>query len=151
MSGPVIGFRTRKDAQRNFFDRAAVISALDRTTATVFARFGAFVRQRAKTSIRKRKKASPPGSPPSSHLGLLRDNIFFSFDQDSRSLVVGPVLLNGRAHRDAPRALEYGGAFTRRNKRGSYQATYKARPFMTPAFDAELPGLPRMWANALSR
>jgi len=55
-----------------FFDRQAVISKVDAATRRVLSRFGAFVRQRAKSSIRKRRNPAPPGSPPSSHTGLLK-------------------------------------------------------------------------------
>lgn len=57
-------------AKGNFFDRKAVLAAVDKATLRVLSKFGAFVRRRAKSSIRKRKKASPPGQPPSSHSGL---------------------------------------------------------------------------------
>src|SRR5690606_6172596 len=49
-----------------FFDRKAVTSRVDKATRKVLSRFGAFVRRTARSSIRKRKKTSQPGSPPSS-------------------------------------------------------------------------------------
>ena len=61
-----------------FFDRQRVMSG-DRATRKVFSKFGAFVRQTARSSIRKRKSISEPGQPPSSHTGLLKRNIFFVF------------------------------------------------------------------------
>jgi len=54
------------DITNMFFDSKKVVSATDRATRRVLSRFGAFVRRTAKQSIRKRKKVSQPGSPPSS-------------------------------------------------------------------------------------
>jgi len=55
-----------------FFTSKAVLSATDRATRRVVSRFGAYVRRAAKSSIRKRKRISCPGKPPSSHTGLLK-------------------------------------------------------------------------------
>jgi len=148
-TGPGIGSLSIGKAKRGFFDRLAVMGAVDAMTRRVLSKFGAYVRQSAKTSIRPRKAASSVGSPPSSHVGLLRKFILFSWDGDQRSVVIGAALLSGRAYRDAPAALEFGGRFMRRNRKGPYVANYNPRPFMGPAFDSNLPKLPSMWANAL--
>jgi hypothetical protein len=139
---------TLKQAKAGFFDRAAVLSATSIAERKVLSRFGAFVRQRAKTSIRPRKDSSAPGSPPSSHVGLLRQHLYFAWDRDRRSVVIGPVRLN-KGQGDAPMLLEYGGTATRSRWGRSYLAHYRARPFMRPAFDAELPRLPPQWRNSI--
>lgn len=151
MSGPIVGFRSVRDAKNGFFDRAAVMGAMDVTARKVLSKFGAFVRRSAQFSIRSRKGFSAPGSPPHGHTGLLRKFIFFSWDNNRRSVVIGPAKLNGRASNDALRALEFGGRFARRGRAGTYTAKYPARPFMGPAFNANLPKLPGMWANALKK
>jgi hypothetical protein len=46
---------TFQAAKQGFFDRAKVKNAVDAGTRRVLSRFGAFVRTRARTSIRKRK------------------------------------------------------------------------------------------------
>jgi hypothetical protein len=135
------------DAKRLFFDRAAVTSAADRGTRKVFSKFGAFVRQTAKTSIRKRKAVSEPGQPPSSHTGLLKRNIFFVFSPETRSVVIGPILLNQRT--DAPRLLEHGDTVVRRRRNRRVRMTYEARPFMGPAFEREQQQLPALWKNSV--
>ncbi len=160
-------------AKGNFFDRSKVLAAMDRATRKALSKAGAFIRQRAKTSIRKRKKASAPGSPPSSHVGHLRKFLFFSYDDSSKSVVVGPARLSGTADPDAPNRLEYGGTVSGkgrvvfltnqvgRNAAGRFTSggktrvevsgmlDYPARPFMGPALEAERPGLPALWKDSV--
>jgi hypothetical protein len=131
-----------------FFDRQAVLSKVDAATRRVLSKFGAFVRRAAKSSIRSRKKPSAPGTPPSSHTGLLKRLIFFGYDPGRRSVVIGPAPL--RSTVEAPPLLEYGGRARRRGRGGkSVTATYKARPYMGPAFQKELKGLPPLWQNTI--
>ncbi len=152
-----------------FFDGQRVKSAVDRARRRVLSKAGAFVRRRAKSSIRRRKDPAPPGKPPSSHVGLLRRLIFFSYDPRGDSVVIGPVR---RSDSDAPHTLEFGGRVktrkaTRvrvkagRDKSGRFKKdrivkvsagtvmTYRPRPYMGPALKAEEPKLPRMWANSV--
>lgn len=131
-----------------FFDRAVVTSAAERGTRKVLARFGAFVRQSAKSSIRKRKAISAPGQPPSSHTGLLKRNIFFVFSPETRSVVIGPILLNGK-QTDAPRLLEQGDTVLRRRRNRSVRMTYRPRPFMGPAFEREQQKLSALWRDSI--
>ena len=131
-------------ATKLFVDRAELAARIDRGVLRLFGRFGAFVRQRSRTSIRQRKKPSPAGSPPSSHVGTLRNLILFGIDAGAAggpSVVVGPVLF--RPTGDVPRTLEEGGVVARRldPKRlppgPKKLCRYPARPFMAPAFQAE--------------
>ena len=140
-----IGF----EIKQLFFDRQAVISRVDPATRKVLSKFGAFVRRTAKGSIRRRRKASTPGTPPSSHTGLLKKFIFFGYDADASSVVIGPTRLDRRGQGEAPSLLEYGGQTTlvRRGKRE--RAAYRARPYMGPAFDKEQPKLPAMWRDSV--
>ncbi|NLY01525.1 MAG: hypothetical protein GXY83_35990 [Rhodopirellula sp.] len=138
--------------EKMFFDRKAVTRGVDRATRKVLSRFGAFVRTSARHSIRKRKRVSKPGEPPSSHTGLLRRFIFFGYDRDRSSVVIGPQRLNQKVG-DAPHALEYGGTSTvvegLRRRRRKRRIKIAARPFMGPAFEREKPKLPAMWANSI--
>jgi len=135
-----------------FFNRKAVTGAVDKAARRVLSRFGAFVRRGAKSSIRKRKRVSLPGEPPSSHSGLLKRFIFFGYDRQRRSVVIGPMRLNQKVG-DAPEALEEGGTSTivagLRGRRRKRRVKVKARPFMGPAFEKEKPKLPGMWANSV--
>jgi len=135
-----------------FFDRKKVIRAADRANRRILSKAGAFIRTTAKHSIRKRKAASPPGSPPSSHTGLLRRFIFFGYERSRQTVVVGPMRLNQKAG-TAPAALEYGGTSvvvegTRRRRR-KRRVRIAARPFMGPALAKEAPKFPKLWMNSV--
>ena len=139
--------------KKMFFDRKAVTRRVDRATRRVLSKFGAFVRTTARSSIRRRKKVSEPGKPPSSHVGLLKRFIYFGYDPQRETVVIGPMPLHGRGYGNALEALEYGGTFTRyagtRRRRRRYRAKYKARPFMGPAFEQVKPKLPQMWRDSV--
>jgi hypothetical protein len=89
------------------------------------SRFGAVVRRVAQTSMRYRKSASPPGSPPSAHKSkrlaalkkagrakhngaLLRELLFFAYDPKTASVVVGPLGFKARGT-PVPALHEHGG------------------------------------------
>ncbi len=133
-----------------FFDRPKVKRAVDAARRRVLSKAGAFIRQTARTSIRKRKGTSKPGSPPYSHVGLLRRFILFGYDRQSESVVIGPVGIKGST---APRVLEQGGTTTvtrgRRGKRTERRVRVAARPYMNPALEKERPKLPELWRNSV--
>jgi len=130
-----------------FFDKQAVRDKVDVGTRRVLSKFGAFVRRTARSSIRKRKRISAPGAPPSSHIGLLKKFIFFGYEPTARSVVIGPVRLSQNGRGKAPALLEHGGPA----KVGKRRARYKPRPFMGPAFQKEQPKLPAMWRDSIPR
>lgn len=156
-----------------FFDKPAVTNSVDKATRKVLSKFGAFVRRRARTSMRKKKGNSPPGSPPYVQTGLLKQFLFFAYDPEKKSVVIGPALLNGTKQKGTLERLEYGGTVAGngrvayltnqvgRDSAGRFTSSgvtrvvlngtivYRPRPFMRPAFDAELPGLPAMWRDSV--
>jgi hypothetical protein len=169
---------TLKKAKTFFFDRERVLKDAGAKTVRALSRFGAFVRQRARSSMRKRKRPSAPGQPPSVHAGGIKRFLFFSWDPIARSVVIGPIKLNmltmvggGYQSGVAPGVLEFGGSVgitevqesngkwyradlraTRRRAGKPHRvrrATYQARPFMGPALRAEIPNMPKAWATAL--
>lgn len=126
------------------FDAGPIYEATDRAAERIFKKFGAYVRVRARSSIRKRKGISAPGSPPSSHTGSLRNMILYAYDMDNKSVVIGPTL--GASQSGAPEALEHGGR-ARMGPSGS--VVIGPRPYMGPALEAELPQLPKMWKDSV--
>jgi len=141
----MIGFKITK----LFFDKKAVRDKVDAGTRRVLSKFGAFVRRTARGSIRKRKKPSPPGTPPSSHVGLLKKFIFFGYEPAKRSVVIGPVRLSQKGRGEAPHLLEYGGTGTVQRKGKRRRSRIRARPFMAPAAEKEHPKLPAMWRDSV--
>lgn len=151
-----------------FFDRKAVTSAVDSATRRVLSKFGAYVRQTAKRSIKRprrktlaemspievaryrasgRKPAAPsaPGTPPRNQYGLLRQFMLFWYSPRERSVTIGPAKLPGK-HGDVPGVLEHGGTTVNRRGKVVYIA---ARPYMGPALEKELPKLEPMWRNSV--
>ena len=139
----------RFEITKLFFDTKAVRGKVDAGTRRVLSKFGAFVRRTARSSIRKRKKLSSPGAPPSSHIGLLKKFIFFGYEPVKRSVVIGPVRLSQKGRGEAPHLLEYGGATKVEHRGKSKRAKVRPRPFMGPAFEKEQPQLPAMWRDSV--
>lgn len=137
-----------------FFDRAAVASHIDPKKRKFLSKFGAFVRTRAKRSIKPGGKSniiSDPGEPPRSHDGSLRKNIFFAYEASSENVVIGPIVLPGKIGAEALEALEFSGETVierlSRGKRKRERVNIEARPFMTPAFEAEKSNISTIWRS----
>ena len=126
-----------------FFDRDAVLKRLDRSEAKLLSQAGAWTRRTAKSSIRKRKRISEPGKPPSSHTGFYKKSILFGYDKKNRSVVIGPSASFGGSK--VPNLLEFGGIGKYRGK----TAKYKARPHMGPALKEEAPNFPTLFTNSI--
>ena len=138
---------------QQFFDRDAVTGKVPAVERKVLSKAGAFVRTRARSSIRRRKKVSAPGSPPSSHSGELKKWLFFGYERESGSVVIGPAADYGsRSSPTVPELLEFGGTTMRRGQRGkARKLRYRARPFMGPALEAEAPKFPGLFADTIKR
>jgi hypothetical protein len=153
----IVSYRV-KDA---FFDRGPVITALDKATLRVMRRAGAAVRLRARRSLRRRKRVSAPGSPPSVHsrdpVATLR-NILFAYDSAAHRTIVGPVGLNqvndtaSRGRVTLPELHEYGGQLAIREWRFKQVAHLEEwagwKNFPTTAkFDRRWKREDRRWQN----
>jgi len=116
----------------------AVLDRVGRANFKNLGHAGATVRLIARQSIRKRKKASPTGTPPSTRKGQLRRAILYKVEKERATVVVGPdaniVGTAGKAH-------EFGGRYKRE--------VYPRRPFMGPALAKVRDRLPEMWANSV--
>jgi len=86
----------------------------------------------------KNRPASPPGSPPFTHSGLLRRAVVYSRDYTARSMLIGTTAAFAD---DLGQLHEYGG--TRFGRR------YPARPFMQPALAQIQPQLPKLWQDSI--
>lgn len=143
------------DKKQFFFDRQIVIDAVGKATAKNLSKAGSYIRTSARSSLRRRKSTSPPGEPPSVHtkdrVATLK-NIWFVFEPANRSVVVGPLKLNGSRlegsnRKTVPALLELGGAAVVTSRKLKRRAKYAPRPFMGPAMERELPKFVGLWAN----
>lgn len=94
----MISFQITYNARDLFFDRSAVIKSMSKPRRKILSKAGAFVRTAARSSLRRRKGPSSPGSPPSVHAPsgerASLKTILFAYDVQNDSVVVGPVKLN---------------------------------------------------------
>ena len=138
-----------------FFDKPKVLRAVDRATRQALTKVGAFVRRTARSSIRKRKRTSEPGKPPTSRTGLLKKFLFFAYDSQRQSVAIGPAELTGAKSKGVPEILEHGGSTTivrrRKGKLVRKRVKIAARPFMVPALHANLEHIPKQWRGRVRR
>ncbi len=134
-----------------FLDKPKALRYTSAVQRKFMGRFGGYTRSTARRSIRKRKKSSRVGSPPSSHEGSLRRLIFFGYDRQRNSVVIGPLKFKSSK---IPSVLEHGGhsfALRRNKKTNKLERTrikIRPRPFMGPAFDVAKPKIPGFWKSA---
>lgn len=134
--GESIHGRSFEAFKGSFFDATPVLKAMDRAEQKALSRFGAFVRQRWRTSLRYQEGPSQPGQPPSAHRSTLRTKtnrktgqksrqaisperefVFFAYDPATKSVIVGPAKTNQKPRRGmggllVTEAIEYGGSET---------------------------------------
>lgn len=152
-----------KMAKANFFDRDVVLKKAEAAERRILSKSGAFVRTRARTSIKRRKGISAPGNPPHAHVkgtdGIKK--ILFYYEANRSTVVVGPVKF-GSDDTAVPGLLERGGRVSRtlvrkvRDSKGRIikkgrrvNQRYLSRPFMAPALAAEAPKFPSLWKDAV--
>ena len=139
-----------------YFDPKVVRRAMGRVTAAALRYAGAYIRKAAQHSIRRRKRISRPGDPPSSHTGSLKGLILYGYDPAVPSVVIGP---RKAGEGEAPALLEFGGVVTRRRRQrygrrraGSPRTMhYRPRPFMGPAMERSLPHAMEWWEKASAK
>lgn len=139
-------------AQSSFFDRKKVVDEVERANKKNLSKAGAFVRRRARSSIRKRKRVSDPGKPPSSHQGDYRKHIYFGYEPRTQSVVAGPIRFGSG---NVPEAVEGGGtsikviSARRGRPRREIPIKIRKRPAMALALVAERPKFPDIWRDSV--
>lgn len=153
-------------AKAGFFDTTAVTKSLDRAERANLSRAGAAIRTAAQRSLAYDKTRSAPGQPPHAHRTMtvkkkrkktgkvfkqavspLRNFLFFSYDADRHSVVIGPVALSDHHGPEALIALEKGG--TSHDEDRNRTIHIAARPFMMPAYKSVEPKIADMWRNSV--
>lgn len=111
-----------------------ITRAIERANQGWLNSVGYLVAMTAKKSIKRSKKASRPGSPPTTKRGALRRAIRYRVTSDREAVLIGPTYSKvgevGAAHEHGER---YKGQ------------VYPERPFMGPALDEVLPQLSRRY------
>jgi hypothetical protein len=160
--------------RENALKTAQLLREVDAGAQKALVRFGAFVRRRMMTSIRYAKNKSRPGDPPRGiragsftrerkdkktgatvrrPVSPLRELIAFAVieEGDDLKVIIGPMIFRsstlggGRA----PRLLEEGGGGVFLDKGVAKYGRYAPRPFVGPAFRAELPGAPKLFGGSV--
>jgi hypothetical protein len=166
-----VGFR----ATAALFDTDKVTDRIDRVKRRFLFTFGAYVRTRARQSIKsggKSNKRSKPGDPPKFHTPFLKKGILFAVNTSRESVVIGPVVVpTEHGGPGALSALEEGGMVSireivgggggGRNASGQFKkkkrlrftgkmtrTRIKARPFMGPAFEKEKANISTIWRKS---
>jgi len=115
-----------------------VIHRAERANIESLGHAGAAIRLTARRSIRRRKKPSPEGSPPSTRQGALKKALRYAVEKDKEQVTIGPdhsvVGISAAAH-------EHGGRYKRQR--------YRRRPFMGPALEKVKSRLPKFWAGSV--
>lgn len=150
--------RRHKSALESFFDRDAVMKAVDADIRKKLGWFGGYCRKTARSLLKDVDGPSNPGEPPHihtiyirRHIGwarkrlavpraahLFKDSVLYSYDSRLQRVVIGPFLFNGgNPDNPVPAILEYGGTqiVKRGAKRERVVAHYRARPYMQPSFE----------------
>ncbi len=96
---------------------------------------GGYCRRVMRNSIKEGSGHAPMNSPPLSHMGLLKDFIYYAVDKADLTVTIGPAKINrpGRT----PEVLEYGGPSTIKVGFGANEhledVYIPARPYARPA------------------
>lgn len=129
---------TIKDA---FFDRQKVLDSERRDNLRRLSKAGAFLRTRARSKLRRRKKPAKPGQAPSVYSRDPRATlkfILFGLGEDDNSVLIGPVVLSGARLKSSsaetvPELMERGGT----SEVDGQRARYAKHAFMGPTLDEE--------------
>jgi hypothetical protein len=157
-----------KEALGGFFDREKVIKAVGIADKKVLSAQGQEVQYQAKGMLWPAKGPSSPGNPPHMHMGLIKKLLYFSYDFSSKSVVIGPAIIDRPT--GAPSTLEYGGDakmqdIVWKTKSGNEWKGWNQgprtlhkiirtihilpRPYMKPALVKAGPKLAKLWQDSV--
>lgn len=159
-----------KAAKAAFFDTEKVRKATDRGTRKALSKFGAFVRQRDKSSLKYKTGKADAGNPPHVHRNSgftrtkknragaeskqkaspLRELTLFAYDEVRRSVLIGAAAFRSPVGEGLiPRTVEEGGTGPFLSRGKIKQGVFKPHPHLGPAFRAELPKAPQMFKDII--
>ena len=121
------GSAGQRGFKKSFLDVQMLSNRMDNGTRIALLKAGGLMRRHVRGyKLRRRKGTSQPGRPPNIHTtgsGVNLRHVLFSWDDSSRSMIVGPVFFKRTLGQPVPQLLEGGGG------------AYRARPYMRPAFE----------------
>lgn len=132
------------EIRKSFLNTERVRAAMARGKKRGLGKFGGRLRLRSKHSIRKRKKSSPPGEPPSAHQSGGLRLIFYAWDDRTESVVVGPINFKSKNIGEGvvPKLLETGGEITRavpvKNEKGRIASDAQKAAFVRKIKDGSI-------------
>ena len=120
------------------FDERRILVAVQNGNNVALRRAGAYIRKAARNRISTSDKASPPGTPPHTRRGRLKNSLLFGVEKKRRTVVIGPAeSIMGTAMA----AHEFGGNYRKRR--------YPKRPLMGSTLERTMPRLPPLWENSV--
>lgn len=120
------------------FDERRILVAVQRGGNAALRRAGAYIRKAARNKVSASDKASAPGTPPHTRVGLLKNSLLFGVEKKRQSVVIGPAeSMIGTAMT----AHEFGGRYRKRR--------YPRRPLMKPTLEKTTSRLPSLWEKAV--
>ena len=121
------------------FDERRILVAVQNGNNVALRRAGAYIRKAARNRISTSDKASPPGTPPHTRRGRLKNSLLFGVEKKRRTVVIGPAeSIMGTAMA----AHEFGGSYRKRH--------YPKRKLMGPTLEQTAPRLPSLWENSVN-
>ncbi len=139
--------------RRGFFDQAKVARAVSLAKRKALSKAGAYVRQRDRQSIKRKKGAAEPGGPPHAHVagsaGIKL--ILFAWDPKTESVVVGAVKYDGaKGPKDGARNIEKGGEAVAQDGKGRPRKyRYRGNPHTVPAMKHEAPKFAELFRGTI--
>ncbi len=127
--------------KKAFFDRQRVLDSQQKANLRRLSKAGAYIRTRARSKLRRRKRPARPGEPPSVHSRDPRASlkyILFGLGDDKNSVLIGPVALpqsqlKAASAETVPELMEFGGTSEVDGRR----SRYAKHAFMGPSLDEE--------------
>jgi len=125
------------------FDRPHVRRALEWTRYYYLRHMGGYIRKVARSRMTHAAGPSTAPESPHRHGDLLYEQIFYGYDPASRSLVVGPALIDRLQEYPGvtiPELLERGGTVLKEDRKSGRRRTihFEERPYMRVALEAAL-------------
>lgn len=176
-NGVTVGIRT---AKKGFFDSEKVLKEVKYAERRALSKAGAYVRRAARDRLRKRKSSAGPGESPNVHVsGMGLRQIFFFYDWNEGTVIIGPIGYGTQPHSNVtvPELMEKGGTvqirvtaglLSRLYRQGQYDSSameahgalvskkgqivtlnYDPHPFMKPAREEVEPDMADFWHDSI--